>query len=160
MYILIIISIIIIIKHRYEIIEYIKKIKINENINYTNYYSKKDYLLTPTELKFYKLLKNITDKLGYSLFIQVPLYELVQHKRYTDFNKIRSKSIDFVITQKNCKILVCIELDDKTHNQYKRIQRDKFINKLFEDIGIKLIRVPVQNFYNVNELERKLLENI
>lgn len=137
-----------------------EEIKVDENKNYAEYYSKKDYLLTPTELKFYKLLKNITDKLGYSIFVQVPLYEIVNHKNYKDFNKIKSKSIDFVITQKNCKILICIELDDKTHNNTKRIERDKFINKLFKDIGIKLIRIPVQNFYNIEELELKLKEQL
>lgn len=137
-----------------------EEIKIDENKNYAEYYNKKDYLLTPTELKFYKLLKNITDKLGYSIFVQVPLYELVNHKNYKYFNKIKSKSIDFVITQKNCKILLCIELDDKTHENIKRIERDKFVNKLFKDLGINLIRIPVQNFYNTNELELKLKEQL
>lgn len=128
------------------------------NKNYSDNYRKKEYLLTTTELKFYKLLKSITDKLDYTLFVQVPLYELIEYKDYKDFNKIKSKSIDFVITEKNCKIKICVELDDKTHNNAKRVERDNFINKLFEDIGIKLIRIPVQNFYNLEEIEKKILE--
>ena len=55
---------------------------------------------------------------------------------------------------------MCIELDDYTHNQQKRIERDKFINKLFEDVNIKLLRVPVQNFYNIKELKNKIIENL
>lgn len=137
-----------------------EEININENKNYAEIYSKKEYLLTPTELKFYKLLKSITDKLDYSLFIQIPLYELVNYKEYKDFNRIKSKSIDFVITEKNCKTKICIELDDKTHYNKKRVVRDKFVNKLFEDIGIKLIRIPVQNFYNLEELENKIKESL
>ena len=135
-----------------------EEIKINENTDYKEHYSKKDYLLTPTELKFYKLLKSIIDNLDYSLFVQIPLYELVNYKEYKDFNKIKSKSIDFVVTEKNCKVKLCIELDDKSHNYNSRIQRDKFVNKLFSDIGIKLIRIPVQNFYNLEELEKKIIE--
>ncbi len=126
--------------------------------NYCDNFEKVDYLLTATELKFYKILKRITDKLGYSLFCQVALYEIVKNKDYKDFNKIKSKSIDFVITEPNCKIKLCVELDDKTHNNVKRAERDDFINKLFKDLNIKLIRIPVQNFYNMEELEQKIKE--
>lgn len=129
-------------------------------INYNDYYIKKDYLLTTNELKFYKLLKQITDKLGYSLFCQVSLYQILRNKSYKDFNKIKSKSIDFVITEKNCKILLCIELDDASHEKEKRIERDNFIQKLFEDLEIKLLRIPVQSFYNMDELETKIKESL
>lgn len=132
--------------------------EIENNKSYADNYCKKDCLLTPAELKFYKLLKNITNKLGYSIFCQVALYEIVKNKDFRDFNKIKSKSIDFVITDNDCKIKICIELDDNTHNNTKRIERDKFVNKLFKDIGIKLIRIPVQNFYNLEELEQKIKE--
>lgn len=131
-----------------------------EKNNYKEEYEKKEYLLTQTELKFYKLLKKITDDLNYNLFTQVSLYEIVNCKNYKNFNKIKSKSIDFVITEKNCKIKMCIELDDKTHYNNKRIERDKFMNKLFKDLEIKLIRIPVENFYNIEELEKKIKENI
>lgn len=117
-------------------------------------------MLCRNELKFYRILKQITDKLGYTLFCQVSLYEIVKNKNFKDFNKIKSKSIDFVITQENCKILLCIELDDNSHQKNKRIERDNFINKLFEDLEIKLLRIPVQNFYNMEELENKIKESL
>lgn len=128
--------------------------------NFSEKYVKVDYLLTKNELKFYRILKQITNKLGYSLFCQVSLYQIVNSKNYKDFNKIKSKSIDFVITQENCKILLCIELDDSTHKKEKRIERDKFIDNLFKDLGIKLLRISVQNYYNVEELENKIKESL
>lgn len=130
------------------------------NINYSEKYSKSEYLLTKTELKFYRIIKQITNKLGCSLFCQVSLYQIVNSKNYKDFNKIKSKSIDFVITQENCKILLCIELDDSTHEKKKRIERDNFIDNLFKDLGIKLLRIPVQNYYNIEELENKIKESL
>lgn len=132
----------------------------NSIATYKDKYEKCDYLLTKNELKFYRILKQITDKLGYTLFCQVSLYEIVKNKNFKDFNKIKSKSIDFVITQENCKILLCIELDDNSHQKTKRIERDNFINKLFEDLGIKYLRIPVQNFYNMQELENKIKESL
>lgn len=128
--------------------------------NYNEKYEKVDYLLTKNELKFYRILKQVTNKLGYSLFCQVALYEIVKSKNYKDFNKIKSKSIDFVITQENCKILLCIELDDTSHERNNRIERDNFINQLFKDLDIKLLRIQLQNFYNMEELENKIKESI
>ena len=92
--------------------------------------------------------------------VAILLKYALKNKDFKDFNKIKSKSIDFVITQENCKILMCIELDDPTHEQKKRIERDNFINKLFEDLQIKYLRIPVQNFYNMDELENKIKESL
>lgn len=131
-----------------------------ENIDYNEKYNKKDYLLTQTELKFYKLLKQITDELNLVVCPQVTLYQIVQNKNFKDFNKIQNKSIDFVIAEPNLKIKLCIELDDYTHNKNKRIKRDEFINKLFADLNIKLIRIPVQNYYNLEELKQKIQESL
>ena len=128
--------------------------------NYSLLYSKKEYLLTQQELKFYKLLKMITDKNNLNLFSQVTLYEIVRNKEMKDFNKIKSKSIDFVITDVNCKIKICIELDDVTHLKENRQQRDKFIDELFKQLDIKLIRIPVQNYYNLNDIENKIKESL
>lgn len=137
-----------------------EKVDESKDINYSKLYEKKEYLLTPTELKFYKLLKSITDKIELSLFTQVSLYSIVKNKDFKNFNKIKSKSIDYVITEKNCKIKLCIELDDKSHNNQKRIERDEFINKLFDDLNIKLLRIPVESYYNIEKLEQKIKESL
>lgn len=130
-----------------------------KTINIDSFY-KKEYLLTQTELKLYKLLKQITNKYNLELFCQVPMYELVNCNNFKDFSKIKSKSIDFVITEKNCKIKLCIELDDYTHNRNKRIERDNFVNKVFEKIETKLIRIKVQNYYNMEEIEKLIKDSI
>ena len=128
----------------------------NENKNF----SKKEYLLTQNELKFYKLLKQITDKMELTIFSQVVMYEIVNCSNYSEFNKIRSKSIDFVITDSSSKIQLCIELDDTTHNQQKRIERDKTISEIFEKAGVNFLRISVQNFYNLQELENRIKQAI
>lgn len=132
----------------------------NNIIDYSTLYQKKEYILTQNELKFYKLLKYITDKNNLIIFTQVSLYEILKAKNYSDFNRIKSKSIDFVITDINSKIKICIELDDPTHIREDRQQRDKFINELFKQLGIKLLRVPVQSYYNMQEIEQKIKESL
>ena len=131
-----------------------------KNINYKDLYIKKDYIMTEQEYKFYRLLKNYTSKNNLNLFAQVSLYAIVNSKNYSDFNKIKSKSIDFVITDVNCKIKLCIELDDYRHIKENRQKRDNFIDKLFEELEIKMLRIPVQNYYNMTDIERKITESL
>lgn len=136
----------------------------NENIetNVSNYI-KKEYVMTQTELIFYRELKKVTDKLELSIFPQVNLERIINVKdnSKTDRNRIKSRSIDYtIVNNKNCKIVCCIELDDYTHNYKNRIERDNFINELFDTVGIKLHRIKVNNTYKSEELENKLKESL
>ena len=55
---------------------------------------------------------------------------------------------------------MCIELDDTSHYRINRIKRDIFIDKLFKDLEIKLIRIKPHNFYNLDELKCKIKESL
>ena len=157
LYIVLIIVIILLIIEKFLNINNENEIK---NINYNEKFVKKEYLLTQTELKFYKILKQITDELNLTICPQIPLYQIVKNIDYKDFNKISNKSIDFVIAENNLKIKLCIELDDYTHKQEKRKKRDNFVNKLLEETNVKIVRIPVQNYYNKDELKEKIKESL
>ncbi|HHR6132330.1 TPA: DUF2726 domain-containing protein, partial [Providencia alcalifaciens] len=59
---------------------------------------------------------------------------------YSLFNKINRWHCDFVIIDNAGKTVCCIELDDHTHRDEKRINRDIAFNDAFKSAGIKLIR--------------------
>lgn len=135
----------------------------DEKINYKYIYKPKRYITTINELNFYSILLEIVKELDMILFSQVSLYNIVETKynNQAAFNKIRSKTIDFVIVDKiNCRIKLCIELDDTTHKQTNRIERDKFINELFKQLEINLIRFKVSNYYNKEALKKRIQESI
>ena len=135
----------------------------NQEINYKNMYKPKRYIISLTELNFYNILLEITKELDLILFSQVSLYNIIETKynNQSAFNKIKSKTIDFVLVDKNnCRIKLCIELDDYTHNRYDRIERDKFVNKLFSDLEIDLIRFKASNYYNKEALKKRIQESI
>lgn len=137
--------------------------EIKENNTNLSNYMKKDYVMTQTELIFYRELKKITDKLELSIFPQVNLERIINVKenKNADRNRIKSRSIDYtIVNNKNCRIVCCIELDDYTHNYQNRTERDNFINELFDSVGIKLHRVKVSNYYNIEELENKIKESL
>ena len=141
-------------------------IKVEENKNnYNKFYRPKRYLITLNELKFYSILMEIAKELDLVLFSQVSLYNIIEMQKNLDyktrtiyFNKIASKSIDFVLVdKKDCRIKLCIELDDKTHNQTKRIDRDLFINQLFKELEINLLRYPTYNVYYKETLKNQIV---
>lgn len=137
-----------------------------KNIDYKKYYKSKESVMTLNEINFYKILEEIANELNLTVFAQVSLKSIIDTKKDLDykerqkyFNKISEKSIDFVLISKNdYKIKLCIELDDNTHRQAKRITRDKFINELFESLKIDLLRYPVYKTYYKDALKNKILE--
>ena len=137
-------------------------------INYCNYYRPKIYITTLNELHFYEVLLDIAKELDFILFCQVSLYSIIEPKKELDrstkrtfLNKIDRKSIDFVLVdKKNCKIKLCIELDDYTHNKKDRIARDEFIDTLFEQLGVSLLRYPVYPVYYRETLKNRILQKI
>ena len=134
------------------------KDNIPKTINFSNF-QKKEYIMTQAELKFYRELKQITDKLELSIFPQVQLEKIisVRNNNRNYRNRIKSRTIDFaIVTNKNCKIVCCIELDDYTHNYQNRIKRDEFINKLFETTKAKLLRYDLNT--NINIIEKNIKE--
>lgn len=140
------------------------KVEENKN-NYNKFYRPKRYLITLNELKFYNILMEIAKELDLVLFSQVSLYNIIEMQKNLDyktrtiyFNKIASKSIDFVLVdKKDCRIKLCIELDDNTHNQAKRIDRDLFINQLFKELEINLLRYPTYNIYYKETLKNQIV---
>lgn len=134
-----------------------------QKIIYSEYYVPRNYILTKNELKFYKILINIAKELNLILLCQVSLYSILRpiKKNSKFFNKIRSKSIDFVLIEENSsKIVLCIELDDKTHNYKSRISRDNFINELFKDLNIKLLRIKSNKLYDKLQIKNIIVSNI
>lgn len=121
------------------------------------------YVMTHTELLFYKELRKITDKLQLLVFPQVRLERIINvyDGNYADRNRIKSRSIDYaIVNNKNCKIICCIELDDYSHNSKKAKEIDEFKNELFKKVRIPLYRIKVSSYYNLEELENKIKENI
>lgn len=129
--------------------------------SYIDVYFFKGSLITKNELNFYHILLDICNDLDFILFCQVSLYQIVgvQNKfsrrlYYSFFNKISRKCIDFVFCDKNdCSIKLCIELDDSSHNRKDRIYRDNFINDLFHDLSIPLLRYNSTFNYDKSDIK-------
>ncbi|MBG0808114.1 DUF2726 domain-containing protein [Methylosinus sp. H3A] len=103
---------------------------------------------------------------GYRVFAQVRLAELVDvdlsasnSKRRAAMNRVFGKSIDYLICDSaSLEPVAAIELDDKTHALPHRRERDTFVDAVFSEIGIPLLRARARRAYTVAALQTLLRE--
>lgn len=108
-------------------------------------YRRKDGVMTEAKRECYHAL---VSEMGpdYYFFPQMHLDAIVQPTdnrtdRLYAFRHINQKSVDFVACdKKQLRPLFAIELDDKTHNQPKRVERDAEVERILRGAGIPLMR--------------------
>lgn len=119
-------------------------------------YRLRDDFLSPAELSFYKVLQlvvkdraTISTKVNLADLFFVPRGEGQQSYR----NKIDRKHVDFLLCDPvTMRPLAGLELDDSSHQRADRIERDQFVDAVFQSAGLPLLHFPVRQSYNVAEL--------
>ena len=142
----------------------IKKTTFSKNIILP--YKKRQYFFSKAERSFYEVLLQALKDNNYTVFSKVRLLDLFYlpkntNKPQTHINKIQSKHIDFVICDsQSLKTLLAIELDDSSHLNLNRMERDEFINDIFKQAQFPLLRIPAKASYSVQELKNQIQEAI
>lgn len=126
-------------------------------------YSRNRVLLSPAERSFFGALEQAVGG-EYRIFGKVRVADIVSVNRMSDrrawqraFNRISAKHFDFVLCAKDdLAVVAVIELDDKSHEQRKRKERDTFLVGLCQAISLPLVQVPVQRAYSLPELRAQV----
>ena len=125
--------------------------------NYKNRYQRK-YLLTKNEWYEYRKLKQFAEQKGLQVCPKVRLLDLIEPRRgdpkyKTLFYKIQAKHVDFVICDQNLYVKAIIELDDNSHNQNDRQERDDFVDTILKDVGYLMIRTRSITEYTLSTID-------
>lgn len=113
-----------------------------EQFKWNNSYQPK-YLLTINEKNQYKKLKTWATNHNLIVFTKVRVLDLIEPRKgiknyKTLFYKIQAKHVDFVICDQDIKVKCIIELDDASHDNSKRKERDKFLTEALSGAGYKV----------------------
>lgn len=125
--------------------------KKEEPFDYSYMPYKKRLLLTKTEYAFYTVLIKECYKRKLLVCPKVRLEDLVyvtdkEHPfKYRGY--VKSRHVDFVITDIRLNALAAIELDDPSHETYKAAKTDRFKNELFKKINVPLVRIKTGTDY-------------
>ena len=127
-------------------------------------YLAREKLVTNSELRFYKSLRKAVHG-DWQIFAMVRIADLLRvqegvKNRRSWVNKILAKHIDFVLCESSTlKPVLCIELDDRSHQRKDRQERDEFVDEAFDSAGLPLLRVPVRSSYQSAEI-RALIDRM
>lgn len=128
-------------------------------------YKKIPTLFTPAERSFFDVLEQAVGK-DFRLFGKVRVADVLapvdspdKSAWQTAFNKINRKHFDFVLcSTDDLSVLCAIELDDKSHQQKDRQNRDEFLASACLAAGVPLISFQAKHSYSASDVSAKIAE--
>ena len=123
-------------------------------------YRLRDDFLSAAELSFFRVLQTavgtravITCKVRLADLFYVPR----PNENRGAHNRIDRKHVDFLLCDPaTMRPLLAIELDDSSHRQAKRVERDVLVDRVFEAAGLPLVRFAVRAAYNPQQIAADL----
>lgn len=117
-------------------------------------------LCTPAELAFLAALDQ-TIQPGQRVFAKVRLIDVLRPPKgnVSARNQVIQKHLDFLVCDSaTTKPLYAIELNDRSHEQPQRRERDAGLADMMESAGIPLIFQKARRSYSVDELRAAITE--
>ena len=126
-------------------------------------YQKEPTLFSPAERSFLGVLDQALGD-QFRIMGKVRLADVIKVRpgldasaRQKAFNKIQSKHLDFVVCDpSDLSIQFAVELDDKSHKQKKRQDRDAFLDAAMNAAGVPIIHFPARKSYSIQDVRDKM----
>ncbi len=125
------------------------------------HYKRRDFLMSRAEHEFFDVLVEAV-KAQYYIFPQVHLATILDHKVVGQnwkgaFRHIDEKSVDFVLCDKAyIKPLLAIELDDRTHENDNRKERDGVVESILKEAGLPLLRFENHGHFDKADITQRI----
>jgi|GEM_PF-738766 len=128
-------------------------------------YLRRRSILTANELSFFKVLQPMINPHWY-LFTKVRLEDIIEVPKDIEFREkqrlrghIKLRHVDFVVCDATTlEVLMCIELDDRSHQRAKAKEADAYKDRAMRDAGLTLIRVPTRHAYSQEYIRKFVFE--
>lgn len=123
-------------------------------------YRQRDDFLSAAELSFCKVLQQAVGT-TYVVCPKVSLNDLFYvarpHENKGARNRINRKHVDFVLCDPQTMTPLCaVELDDRSHSRKDRIERDEFVDRVFQAAELPLLHVPAARSYVIQDLQAQI----
>ncbi|MDB5295372.1 MAG: hypothetical protein JWO31_1355 [Phycisphaerales bacterium] len=123
-------------------------------------YYAKEHLCSKGELVFYRALGRALPK-GVGITMKTRLGDVLgctAEGWRTGFGaKIAQKHVDFILFDPvTTAVMLVVELDDRTHLQPDRQERDAFLDRALAAAGVPVLHVPAAKEYDSGELREEI----
>lgn len=120
-------------------------------------YEVKNSLITPTEQSFFVALKEIVPQ-GYMVFPQINLAAFIDRTDNVSFHNELFRNVDFLITDETYKPKIAVEINDLSHLDKERKERDEKVSNILEEAGIPLLKLWTSYGVNRDYIKKKIEE--
>ena len=120
-------------------------------------YSLKNSIMTECEKDFFAVFKEIIEP-QYTIQPQINLASVIDKEHHTKYRNELFRNIDFGIFDKNYSLILLIEINDQSHTQSHRIDRDNKVKSICADAGIPLITFWTKYGIDKEYIYNRLLE--
>jgi very-short-patch-repair endonuclease len=125
----------------------------------TDLYEPIPYLLSESEKKFHEVLYDAVGQ-RYLIYPKVGLSDIVDVRKrlarsdsQAAWNRINQKHVDFILCSPgDYRVLAVIELDDKSHGDPRRQDRDLFVDEVLKTVGLPILHVKAARDYDPQQL--------
>ena len=126
-------------------------------------YQRHECLFSAAERSFFGVLCQALGT-GFRVFgkvrvadILAPCSKLARGDWQRAFNRISSKHFDYVVCDESTlDVLFVVELNDRSHQLSKRIDRDRFLRNACESAGLPLVFVRASRSYSIADIKQML----
>jgi hypothetical protein len=120
----------------------------NENPDEQFLYDARKTLVSKSERSFFEAL-NASVPEGYHVFPQINLASFIERTDDARFHNELFRNVDFLITNEEFQPRIVVEINDQTHLNNDRKERDKKVQSICEEAGIPVLKLWTS--YGVNQ---------
>lgn len=131
----------------------------NPTANDSYLYNPRKFLITQAEREFYNAI-NSSVPAGYYVFPQVNLAAFIERTDDSRFHNELFRNVDFLVTDIQYKPIFVIEINDQTHLNNDRKERDEKVQKICEEAGIPILKFWTSYGINLEYIKRRIDETL
>ena len=137
-----------------------ENLNVNSDVNESDFlYSLKPSIITKNELNYFNAIKSVLSE-DYLVFPQMNLAAVINKAEGSRYHTELFRNVDFIITDSNYKPLVLLELNDQSHTDKNRKERDQKVKNICEEAGIPLITLWTSYGVKPEYIKRRIDEAI
>lgn len=122
-------------------------------------YEAKPSLITQSEQVYFEAIKKSLPQ-GYHVFPQINLASIISKSNNATYRNELFRNLDFVITDATYAPKIAVEINDQTHLNKNRQERDTKVKNILEEAGIPLIKLWTSYGVNQEYVKNKIDESL
>lgn len=122
-------------------------------------YDVRKTLISKSEQGFFEAIKSCVPE-GYCVFPQISLASIVDRTDDSRFHNELFRNVDFLVTDANYTPKIIIEINDQTHLNNDRKERDEKVRKICEEAGIPILNLWTSYGINLEYIKGRIDETL